>query len=402
MKNLDISNIESLFGTGMICVSPKRPYAQEVCGFLDAFARSVREDAEAKAYPDVQTFAFWIRKANILQLKKRRLDAEFRTGRGLIFHIAPSNVPVNFAYTLVFGLLAGNSNIIRVSSGCVKFPQVQILCRILNQLVQQEEFSWAEQQNSVVIYDRGKTDITDFLSQHCDMRVIWGGDETIRQIRKSQLQPRASEMVFADRYSVAVLSAEKILEASSQQIQAAAADFYNDTYLMDQNACSSPHLIFWLGNSEQAEQAQDYFWSAVYKCASKYDLADVKASEKYALFCKAAACLDIKKTRRFDNLLYVLMLNQPPESTEGLRGKFGMFFECVIEDIYEVKHILDDKKVQTCAVYGLDSQKMAQFVIENHLQGADRIVPVGKTLDIGTVWDGYDVIGELSRCVYYG
>ena len=27
--------------------------------------------------------------------------------------------------------------------------------------------------------------------------------------------------------------------------------FYNDTYLVDQNACSSPHLILWLGKQDK-------------------------------------------------------------------------------------------------------------------------------------------------------
>lgn len=402
MKSLDIENAECLFGTGKVCVCPKSPYAKEVCDFLDALARALREDAEAKNYPDIQTFAFWIRKANICQLKNSRSDTEMRIGRGLIFHIAPSNVPVNFAYTLVFGLLAGNSNIVRISSVCKKFPQVQVLCRILKQTAQQDSFSWVEQQNSVILYDRMQTDITDFLSKQCDVRVIWGGDETIRQIRNSQLQPRTAEMVFADRYSIAVLSIEKVLEASSRQMQGIADNFYNDTYLMDQNACSSPHLICWYGNKDKAEQAQEYFWEAVYKCASKYELADVKVSEKYALFCKAVVQMHIKKARRFENLLYTLTLDCTPQSIEGLRGKFGMFFECVVEDLYELKYILDDKKVQTCAVYGMNTEELARFVIKNHLQGVDRIVPVGKTLDIGIIWDGYDVIGELSRCMCSG
>ena len=27
--------------------------------------------------------------------------------------------------------------------------------------------------------------------------------------------------------------------------------FYNDTYLVDQNACSSPHLIVWIGHENK-------------------------------------------------------------------------------------------------------------------------------------------------------
>ena len=35
-------------------------------------------------------------------------------GRGLIFHITPTNVPTNFFYSFIFSLLSGNSNIVKL------------------------------------------------------------------------------------------------------------------------------------------------------------------------------------------------------------------------------------------------------------------------------------------------
>ena len=44
-----------------------------------------------------------------------------------------SNIAMNYAYSLVFGLIAGNTNIVRLPS--IKFPQVNILNHIIkNQL----------------------------------------------------------------------------------------------------------------------------------------------------------------------------------------------------------------------------------------------------------------------------
>ena len=54
-------------------------------------------------------------------------------GRGNIFHIAPSNVPMNFAYSLAFGLLSGNNNIVRIPSR--NFFQVDILCKIFKKVI---------------------------------------------------------------------------------------------------------------------------------------------------------------------------------------------------------------------------------------------------------------------------
>ena len=156
MKNI---NVEYVFGGSDINVAPRRPYATDICEFLDALSKAIREDTQAKAYPDLITFSFWIRRANVQKLKQSWKDCSRRIGKGLVFHIAPSNVPVNFAYTLVFGLLAGNSNIVKVSSR--RFPQTEILCRIMEQVVQKESFRWVKEQNAVIMYDRELTEVTE-------------------------------------------------------------------------------------------------------------------------------------------------------------------------------------------------------------------------------------------------
>ena len=57
------------------------------------------------------------------------------------------------------------------------------------------------------------------------------------------------------------------------------------------------------------------------------------------------------------------------------------------------------KKVQTIGVYGVEPQQILQVIIENGCKGVDRIVPIGKALDIDVIWDGYDLIGSLSRII---
>ena len=72
------------------------------------------------------TFAFFCRKANLIKLKNKFYETDLkRLGLGLVFHITPSNIPTNFAYSLLFGLINGNSNIIKVPSK--EFPQISII-----------------------------------------------------------------------------------------------------------------------------------------------------------------------------------------------------------------------------------------------------------------------------------
>ncbi len=396
-----MSGFELLCGTEQVKKEPWKPFDEKVCTFLDDWSAALRKDSEAKKYPDVMTFAFWIRRGNIVKRKEdyEKGASSVRIGRGIAFHVAPSNVPVNCMYTYVFGLLAGNANIVRVPSK--KFPQVEVLLRVLGETLQKEANYGIWQRTMIVRYDRG-SEATEQFSKICSVRVIWGGDDTIRSIRQISLPSRSKEITFADRYSFGVMSAKAVADISEEDMVRLAEDFYNDTYLMDQNACSTPHLLLWQEegmSGEACERAKKRFWNAVAEVARKYDFADIKSSEKYADLCECVAMVaEIVAVNQYEeNLLYVCDLRElPADAVEVIRGKYGLFYQCRNKG-NETLLSLNDEKVQTCAYYGVDAVELRQWIVKNHMLGIDRIVPFGKTLDIDLVWDGYDLIQEMSR-----
>ena len=79
-------------------------------------------------------------------------------------------------------------------------------------------------------------------------------------------KPRCIDIAFADRYSVCIINGQAILNADDPSIKRLAESFYNDTYLVDQNACSSPQLILWINDKDDARKR---FWEAVYDYAEK-------------------------------------------------------------------------------------------------------------------------------------
>ena len=234
------------------CVS--EVYNDEVCRFADDLSKWLRKDRNALSFPDLMAVSFWCRKGNIEKMRNEFDDGKIHIGRGLIFHITPSNVPVNFIFSYFFGLLSGNSNIVRVPSK--EFPQVDILCTAVKEILENDDYINIRKSTRFVTYERDK-EINDYYSGICDGRVIWGGDNTIKALRESPIKPKAVEVVFADRYSFGVIQSERVVSASDEEITSLAHGFYNDTYLMDQNACSTPHCIFWLGN--QVREASEIF-----------------------------------------------------------------------------------------------------------------------------------------------
>lgn len=393
--SMDNKDIVYLFGARQVQPAPREIFDEEVCDFLGKLSEELRADVRAKQYTDILTFAFFIRRANLKLMKERYADAAYMIGKGTVFHIAPSNVPINFAYSWVFGLLSGNANIVRVLMK--DFIQVRIICDAVDRLILDEQYRWVEQENAVVMYDHAKKELTDLFSAQCQVRLIWGGDHTIEMIRQSKLPPRSTEITFADRYSFALMDAKAVLDSSEQEMSRLAAYFYNDTYLMDQNACSTPHMICWIGEGEQYQKAQKRFWEHIYKEAERYTLEDIKASEKFTMLCSYLMELDTKQTDRYQNLLYVISLNKLPENITKLRGRYGLFFQKEFQNVQDALVHLNDTRVQTCVVYGVDEKEIKKEVIHMHMLGIDRVVPIGKSLDIDLNWDGYDMIRGLSR-----
>ena len=388
------NNLTYLAGGEIREVRPLPPYSEIVVRFLDDFSAELLHDAACKAYPDITAVAFWARKGNIARLKNRREGGSLRLGRGLAFHITPSNIPVQFIFSYMFGLLSGCANVVKVTSK--DYPQIELLYNVLRRVLEREEYKAIRAMTAIVRYPReGKW--TERFSAQCQARLIWGGDATIENIRKCPLPPRAVELVFPDRYSLAVLDGEAIAQAEERILRRLAQDFYNDTFMMDQNACSSPQLILWQGHNETGKER---FWAAVKELAEKrYDLAPVKATGKYADFCTNAVRFSETGTLvAEDNILYRVSLKEIPQNVEELRGKFGLFYEYDMQDLAELGSVVNGR-YQTLTYFGTDPQKLAQSVIEHQWLGIDRIVPVGKALDMDVVWDGYDFVSELSRII---
>lgn len=394
--HMNHDKLKVLFGTDMPVIRVKEPFADKIIYFLSELSQVVLEDKEARQYADIVTFAFWIRKANVLKMKAEARTDYMRLGKGLVFHIAPSNVPINFMYTFAFGLLAGNSNIVRVSSK--EFIQYTILNRILKSICMRDEYRWVGEENGIVAYPYESTDYNDYYSNLCSVRVIWGGDASIEQIRKSKLMPRSVEITFADRYSFGIVSAMAVLGSTDDELNKLAHAFYNDTFLMDQNACSTPHLIYWMGSDEEIQQSKEIFWSKVQVAAHKYDLTEMKVSEKYLILCEKAISFQLGKVRQYGNALYVVDMDEMPMDITDIRGKFGLFFEKNIKSIEEILPYTTEK-IQTCVTYGIDNDQLVKTLVSNSVHGIDRVVSFGKALNIGIIWDGYEIINEFSRII---
>lgn len=374
---------------------PLRPFAPEALDFLSALSAALLKDREAKAYPDVITFAYFCRKAHLARLQEEyagQLDG--RLGRGVVFHIAPSNVPINFAYSLAAALLSGNGSVVKASSR--DFVQTRIVCRAMEKLLT-EDFTPLAPYVCVVTYPREAQEVTEAFSARCHARVIWGGDETVRRVREAALPPRAVEVAFADRYSLLCIRPEAVLALSADELERLAKDFYNDTYLTDQNACTSPRLIYWVGEGDSREASERFFGAVGAYARQRYELAPVVAVDKLTAACRAAMKLEgAEIVTGPDNWVTRVRVKALCPELYELRSPGGFFLEYAAPTLDALRDFVTPR-VQTLSYLGLSPEELSRFVLENGLTGVDRIVPVGHTMDFALTWDGYDLIQTLSR-----
>ena len=383
----DSDSLDGAINTNVLCA-----FDNSVINFLNELSKMILGDKESKKYSDVISFAFWIRRSSIEHYKQQYKSSEglFRLGKGIVFHIAPSNVAVNYAYSLVSGLLTGNINIVRIPSK--QYKQIDLI----NNAIKKSLVNYPELKQYIILIKYGhNNNINDYLSSICDVRVIWGGDETVKLIRKSELKPRTTEVVFADRYSISLIDSDYYLNNNIKDNLV--EGFYNDTYFSDQNACSSPKIIIWFGNSISISK-QD-FWTRVSKLVSeKYNFQSIQSVDKYALLCKVSCIIDdLKYVKMNNNLITRILVDKIDENIINCFGNSGFFFEydaCCIDDIAP---LFNNNKCQTVTYIG--DKKMIQQYITNGYRGVDRIVPFGSSMDFDLIWDGYDLVSSLSRII---
>ena len=388
-----MSEIEYLVGNKKFENLSIKPFDDVVCNFLFSLSKNINNSNLSKDYSDIKTFAFMCRKSNIEKLKSKINQNEFRRGLGLLFHVTPSNIPTNFAYSLLFGILSGNTNVIKVPSK--KFPQIDLICKFIN--VTLKKYKKVRKMINIVRY-QNNDEFTKSISSKCDGRLIWGGDKTINEIRKFPMKEISRDIAFANRNSICLMNSSEILKLNKKDLNRLVQKFYNDTFLVDQNACSSPHVIFWYGN--KTNKAKIKFWTELhYFAKNNYNLEYASSFYKYDRLLS-----DILTNRNYINhinyggYIYCINLKNKHINLTDLVSRWGYFYQFDIKNINMVLNF-SNNNTQTLTYFGFKKEMILKNFDLKYFKGIDRIVPVGQALDINLNWDGYDVINTLTRII---
>jgi Acyl-CoA reductase (LuxC) len=384
--------------------APRRsvgPFHESRIDFSEAVSRAIFRHPRSRAFPELIAVAFWLRRAAIVQMADRFAALEnagsLRVPRGLAFHVPPTNVDTVFVYSLIASFLVGNVNLVRVSPNRSSEP-VAVLCEALREVLTEDRFAAFRDELAIVSYSH-ESEPTAIASREADVRLLWGGDDTIDRLRAAPVRAGVHDLTFGDRFSFAVLRPEAVLDVDGPSRYELAERLFNDAYWFDQLACSSPRLLVWAGSEEDVDAARRLLLDDLSRVieARAYALGPGASVSKLTFTYGALIDRPIESVYRAGNELVVLSLSDLAGFDRAHPGA-GLFFEARVEALADLVEFVS-RKDQTLTAHGFSHDELTAFARSLQGRGIDRIVRFGDALSFSSLWDGYDLLAELTRTV---
>ena len=347
---------------------------------------------------DVNLFAFSRYLGKVIDEEQNyRTQGYVRVGTGLCLHITPGNVPLGFAYSFIWGLISGNSNLVKLPSNLDNSSL--LFLDALNALKELDPQSIDWDEHSFFQADHGSDFVKD-MNAICDSRVIWGSNETVEVFRKMDTSAFCRDVFFPNRKSICLISISTLIDFSEKDLKLLARRFCTDFESFNQMACSSPTSVFWIEDSkvsiERSQNLIKRFWQMVNN--------EVRWLDADAPFLGTLRINNIASNLTLESNVDILNFSKitviESNSEEKLRtiGGYGCFGQIRVKSAIDAFH-QNDPSIQTVTHLGIDSAKLLNEILEVGLIAPARLVPIGTALTFEPRWDGLDPICILSKLV---
>lgn len=154
---------------------------------------------------------------------------------GVVLHVASGNVATTGVLSLVEGLLAKNVNLLKVASNA---PFLASL--FAESLAAHDRAGIISRSFAILSWPGGKSTLHETFCRGVDGVVVWGGDEVLEAYRAT-VGPHTRLIPYGPKVSLGLLGAEAL---APDAVDASARAAARDIALWDQNACSSPQVLY--------------------------------------------------------------------------------------------------------------------------------------------------------------
>lgn len=366
--------------------------SDKAIAFLQDVSTRMMRSSACREHAELVALAFWLREANTRHILKAYNEGSYKA-LGTVVHFTPANVDTMFIYSWVCSLLTGNKNIVRVSSrsGAVQ----TLIVALLNEVFSLDEYRDIAQRNLFIQYQHDTQEGAEYTASLCidaDARILWGGDNSVNALRRFACKPRCRDISFADRYSACVIDAGTLVKEDIAK--QAAATLLKDIAPYEQQACSSPRVLFWLGSRESLSQ----FFSQIETGVDKQADSAITTKNEQLITAQSVQLVTEVNQVIIGGAICVI---ECARFEEGLLdyhvGRQVLYCQCV-DTLDEVAESISDR-LQTLSYFGIAKQALVKFIGQPSITGIDRVVPLGRALEFAPQWDGYELISQLARRV---
>jgi len=378
----------------------------QVLSVFDAWSKSL-ESRGLDEIPGIVFLRIWLRRGTLEPIVLRELGPNSLDGGwsdwgrarckayplGVVGHWPAGNVEIQPSLSMTCALLGGNSALVRIPRDLNDLTRV-----LMEKLGESDPDEIVTRRIFMAAFPHDRRDLHEAMAQAVDGAMIWGGQESVSQVRSLPFRHWARLAVFGPRLSVAAMD----VGAWSDPVQRDSwcRRLARDVWQFDQQACSSPQILFLEKTSHHSTRD---FVACLARAFEAENLAHprrtIAAGLASAITHARASWLlnDAKHTAIFPKSPdWTLLLGSGSDLPQPTWGKTLTVLEVdsLLEPIAKF-----DGNIQTLGIAMSNPENERELIELAGRRGVDRIVKLGRMHVFAPPWDGVDLIRPMVRMV---
>jgi acyl-CoA reductase LuxC len=378
----------------------------EVMNVFDSWAKSL-DARELDDTPGIPFLRLWLRRGTLEPIISRELGtnglhggwSEYGRAKckafpvGVVGHWPAGNVEIQPILSMTCALLGGNAALVRIPSGLVELTR-----HLMEKLVQSDPGELLTRRIFMARFEHDRRDLQEAMARVVDGAMIWGGEEAVLQIRSLPFPHWARVAVFGPRISVAAMDAGAWSDQGQQESWC--RRIARDVWQFDQQACSSPQVLFLERRSGQSTAPFLEVLRSAFETENHAHPRQTIPAALTSAICQARASWllkDIAHQAFFPKGPdWTLLLGSGSDMPQPIQGKTLAVLE--VDNLLEPVSKFDGN-VQTLGLGMADPEKEKELALLAGRRGVDRIVKLGHMHVFVPPWDGVDLIRPMVRMV---
>ncbi len=316
--------------------------------------------------------------------------------RGLAVHWLSGNIPVLGMLVLIQTIISKNANILKSSHSYS--DAIPHLLREFEDEVYRSPGGGIIKGNdllktiSVVYFDRNNREASEYLSNTADIRIAWGGRESVHTVINLPRKHTTEDIIFGPKLSFMAIGREYLEpdRAYRKLVRKASVD----SMVFDQTACASPHTIFVEngGTVSPREFAEDLAGELA-KTSLRFPPNEMDDQLRTSIESKRISYEFVGDVWKPDDYSWTVL----HDDGEGLAAPtYGRVITVrPVEDIFSTIDFIDGN-IQTIGL-ALCGRRRLDYARAASDNGVDRLPTIGMMTHFEDPWDGVFVLQRAVK-----